>query len=701
MIEQHVTALPDHEADPQRRRQQENRQQHPALASPERIHRHHYILARVSGVVAGALVGVALFALDFLVGRAGFMGMRDPRVIDLVLARARMHAVGQQLLGLLVLTSACAAFAAVTVAAARAWGLRRRTALFGALGALAGHSFFLLRSMSQFPALYEAHFYEPGGARRALLEFATDDLRPASLDLWVAGVLVLFFFPLLLQHFKRALVVVGAVSLLALAANYWPRAHYAPAHQKRNLLVIAVDSLRADRLFGIEIAGPTIFPNFWSLASRGVRFRQAYVTQARTFPSFVTLLTGRWSAHHGIRHEFPTAAARAAIGPSLPSILHDNGWQTSAVSDFAGEIFSRAPLFEHNDVPRLDLFSIVGEQILASHPNLLPYASTRLGRRIFPATGVAAELEDPAALAERAGAEIDRLSAKPFFLTVFFSAPHTPYAAPSPWWNRHAGPGEYRGRYRYLKQPLPQLPVLPPDDAEQVQHLYDGAVASVDDAVGTLLQRLADDGLAEDTLVVLLGDHGENLFEVPGRGMGHGDHLWGDLANHIPLVIAAPGQAPRDVDGIVRDVDLAPTLARLLGVPAPPGDGVDLAPLLDGSRPSLDLDAYEESGLWLLSSGPGYRKDDRLPYPDLWHITEAAPDGDIFLSPRWEQPSNDAKYRALRTPHWKLVYQPAPAGTAWRLFDLDADPDQRRDVAAEHPDVMAQLRPRLERWIQR
>ncbi|HEX9102332.1 MAG TPA: sulfatase-like hydrolase/transferase, partial [Polyangia bacterium] len=249
---------------------------------------------------------------------------------------------------------------------------------------------------------------------------------------------------------------------------------------------------------------------------------------------------------------------------------------------------------------------------------------------------------------------------------------------------------------RYLKEPLPQLAALPPDEAQQVQALYDGAVASVDAAVARLVARVD-----EHTIVVLLGDHGENLFDVPGRGMGHGDHLWGDLANHIPLVIADGKHAPRDVGGIVRDVDLAPTLARLAGAAAPPADGVDLAPFLDGARDTLDLDAYEESGLWLLAAGPGYRAADRLPYPDLWHATEAATDGDIYLQPRWEAPSTDAKVRAIRTPRWKLVYQPAPDGVHERLFDVVDDEEQRHDVAAAHPDVVAELRARLDAWMRR
>jgi len=83
----------------------------------------------------------------------------------------------------------------------------------------------------------------------------------------------------------------------------------------------------------------------------------------------------------------------------------------------------------------------------------------------------------------------------------------------------------------------------------------------------------------------------------------------------------------------------------------------------------------------------------------VWNSTEAAEDGDVFLQPRWEAQQRLAKVRAIRTLRWKLVYQPAPDGAHWRLFDLDADPEQREDVAAAHPAELAELRPKLEAFI--
>src|SRR5262249_55001683 len=163
--------------------------------------------------------------------------------------------------------------------------------------------------------------------------------------------------------------IVGVVSLAA--------HHHALArvHKRPNVLLLAVDSLRADRVFSPDAARR--FPTLTALAARGVRFREAHVTVPRTFPSFVTLLTGRYPHHHGIRHMFPSAAQRAAIGPALPAALHAAGYRTAVISDYAGEIFSRTPLgFDLVDVPYFDMKAIVAQRGVQVHPNVLPYATS-------------------------------------------------------------------------------------------------------------------------------------------------------------------------------------------------------------------------------------------------------------------------------------------------------------------------------------
>lgn len=676
-----------------------------------------------SGPSAGALTMLALFVLDRLTGEVGFLGRPDARAMDLVMQHARSAALRRQLLILSTLVVAGTIFGALGALAGRAWdwALGRTppkiSAWRGIAGALVFHGYFLSRSIIVYPQLYSTLLYSKGGVRAATMVFLTDHVSLRALNVLFAIVcIVAFVVPVVVRrreamawlraHPRRAIglgaivvVVVGIFALGRVRSHRSSSSSSSSSSSRPNLLFIAVDSLRADRVFSPDAA--TRFPTLARLARDGVRFQSAYVSQARTFPSFVTLLTGRFPTHHGIRHEFPTAEARRAIGPSITSAMHDAGWKTAAVSDFSGEIFARAPLgLEDVDVAHFNLFTIVEGSILESHLHVLPYAATSLGERVFPSLRAMAEYADPESLVDRANTALDAAGTDPFCLIVFFSGTHTPYVAPSPYYEEFAAPG-YRGPYKYLKEPLPLLPSLPQEDAKQVQALYDGSLAAVDAALARLLRRLEEHGRSRNTIVVLFGDHGENLFDLPGRGLGHGDHLLGDLANHIPIVVVDPTHAfsPHDVRGIVRDVDLAPTLAGLVGVAPPPTDGVDLAPMLRSEKDALDLHAFEETGLWFVRNGPGFSAHERRPYPDVWQATQVDADGDISIQPKWEQPIVTSKHRAVRTPQWKLLYQPTLNGPRWRLFDVVADPEQRDDVAAAHADEVSALRAELEKWI--
>ena len=328
-------------------------------------------------------------------------------------------------------------------------------------------------------------------------------------------------------------------------------------------------------------------------------------------------------------------------------------------------------------VPAFDAKTIVLQRSLTVHKNFLPYvtgaiggsAALATGQRIFPELQSLAELSDPQLLATRALADLQAQRAQrpdaPFFMTVFFSTGHFPYAAPAPYYRRFADPG-YRGPFRYHKPPL--LEGTTPADVTQVRALYDGAMAANDAGVQTLLAGLVRQGLAEDTIVVLLADHGENLYDEPGRGMGHGDHLEGDHSLRVPLLIYDPVHrfTPPAVAGLVRDIDLLPTLLALLGqeAAAPAGglDGVSLLPLLRGEKASLGLSAFSETELWFTPAGPGFLAEQRLPYPDVTATTAIAADDDIAVAERYRDLVTVAKHRALRTERYKLIYRPTRDG---------------------------------------
>jgi arylsulfatase A-like enzyme len=466
-----------------------------------------------------------------------------------------------------------------------------------------------------------------------------------------------------------------------------------------NVLVIAADSLRADRL------DSRTAPHLAALAARGTRFDRAYVSLPRTFPSWVTLLTGRHPHHHGIRSMFPRWEERTRDFDALPERLARAGWATGVVSDYAGDIFSRIDLgFETVRVPEFDFRQLVRQRALELETPLLPALDSRVGRSVFPVLREMNDAADPTLLAASAVRTMRALERDgPFFLVVFFSTAHFPYAAPAPYYGRFTD-SAYRGRYKYFK-PGGLGREAQPDarDEQQVRALYDGAVLAIDDAAQSILDALESDGIANDTVIVVTADHGETLFDH-GHGQGHGDHLFGDEGTHVPLIVVDPRRPrPRRETGIVRDVDLAPTLYALTGV-APPDDldGRSLAPVLAGGTLAPAL-AYAETELWFTEDIPGLPGELRMPYPGIARLTEVdTQHGDQLVLQRPMRPLTImARHRMVRDDRWKLIYVPTRTSVRWLLFDTKDDAGEEHDVAAEHPDVTARLQGELWAWMRR
>ncbi len=583
------------------------------------------------------------------------------------------------------------------------------------------HAALALWAWARDPQLYVEAWYARGGLERTVQVLATDVLGPAGVVCLALLACAAFLagppsrwgeWPsrataALRRARERAHLRLGASAVLAAVAlalalplRIRPaRALTAADRAHPNVVILAADSLRADRL------EPRTAPHLSLLATRGTRFDRAYVSLPRTFPSWVTLLTGRHPHHHGIRSMFPRWEERARDFDALPERLAKAGYATGVVSDYAGDIFSRIDLgFGAVEVPEFDFRQLVRQRALEGQTALLPMLHSRLGRAAFPVLREMNDAADPGLLARDAVQAMRRLEDRgPFFLVVFFSTAHFPYAAPSPYYRRFTD-AAYRGRFKYHK-PVGLGREEPADarDQAQVRALYDGAVSAIDDAAQVVLDAIESDGIAGRTVVVVTADHGETLYE-DGHGQGHGDHLFGDEGTHVPLVVVDP-RAPlgRRESAIVRDVDLAPTLYALTGV-APPGDldGQSLAPALQGTEPAPAL-AYAETGLWFTESIPGLPDELRLPYPGVARLTEVdTQHGDeLVLRAAMRPLTLVAKHRMVRDDRWKLVYAPTRTGVRWLLFDTRDDPGETRDVAAEHADVLARLQGELTAWMQR
>jgi arylsulfatase A-like enzyme len=604
----------------------------------------------------------------------------------------------------------------------RAWLLGRepspawRRGLF-ALGIVAvGHAFIESYAIAASPQLFADAFYAQGGLARTVQVLLTDTVGRSGVVVVALAALLLVLagpprewreWPARVARARRAFRRAGgasvaasviAVLLVVLATRplRLSSAAAAPGADRPNVLILAADSLRADRI------DPRVAPHLSRLAETGVRFDRAYVSLPRTFPSWVTLLTGRHPHHHGIRSMFPRWEDRARGFDALPERLSRDGYYTAVVSDFAGDIFDRIGLgWTDTHVPTFDFRQIIRQRALERQTPLLPYLHSRFGRAVFPVLREMNDAADPDLLTHDAIATLGAARGRPFFITVFFSTAHFPYAAPAPYYGRFTR-APYRGRYKYDK-PIGLEHVTPPDsaDIEQVRGLYDGAVSGIDDGVGEILEVLERTDQARRTIVVVLADHGETLDDN-GHGEGHGDHLFGDEGTHIPLIVLDPRHPVHQrVPGIVRDVDLAPTLYDLTGV-APPADldGASLAPVLGGADLAPRL-AYAETGLWFTEDVSGVEPSLRLPYPGVAGMTEVDADhGDeVVLSREMRPLAIVAKHRMVRDERYKLVYVPTRHGVRYFLYDTVADPGETRDVADEHPSEVSSLKGELWRWM--
>ena len=481
-----------------------------------------------------------------------------------------------------------------------------------------------------------------------------------------------------------------------------------------NVLVIAADSLRYDRLGVHGYHRGDISPNIDAFARDAADFRQLHVATASTIESWFSSLSGRFPPSHGVRYMYlrkPQVEAANAVPDLISKKLRHRGYRTSVVSDWAGNCFKLVDMgFEHTLTSDTQSFkALVLETIVWSHLIFPLYFSNELGQFLLPEVERVTKYIRPAALTEKMIGEIDAAtrSKDPFFGVLFYSTTHLPYSVGYPFNLKYVDP-DYDGPHRYeIEVKVDSLiksgfdTDLPPAVIGQINNLYDGAVSEFDHHVGTVIDALKARGLYDRTIIIVTSDHGEDLYEE-GSSLGHGTNFFGgDQSTRIPFIIRVPGvtQPGQTIDALARNIDIAPTLAALTDTP-PSADweGVDLSPLIRGTASDLDLPIFAETCYLFfpktVMSGFSQTERDRLYTVDGASETLTVdPDFDdnMVLKERFHAGAIRAKDRMVRTRRWKLIHIPGKDAPIYRLYDLAADPHQKVDLAAEAPPVMNTL----------
>lgn len=404
-----------------------------------------------------------------------------------------------------------------------------------------------------------------------------------------------------------------------------------------NIVLIALDTQRADHL-GCYGYPKNTSPFLDSIAARGVVFEKCYAPNIPTHPSFTTMLTGREAIAHNIVNIGGGVPIEDGI-PMMQEVLRERGYRTAAV-DTMGRHFARG--FEEYVSPEWD----------RSDPLSL--------HRAQHVTDLALPL-----LEKLQGDE------NPFFLFLHYWDPHTPYLPPQPFremfYEKNRDPYDVNNHSMdpawndemfkwYFHDWMPGV-----TDSEYVNALYDAETAYMDWQLCRLFAALKQ--IEEETLVIITADHGEILDEQLGFYDHHGLYE-GDV--HVPLILFAPGVLPagKRVPGFVQNIDFFPTLDELLALNVSEKlqlEGKSLLPLARGERDGNYNEIYLSEATWQVK-------------------------------------------RALLNENYKFIQslEPDPHGRPLQeLFDLKTDPTEQKNIAPENPQLVAEMKARLDAWVQK
>jgi iduronate 2-sulfatase len=432
-----------------------------------------------------------------------------------------------------------------------------------------------------------------------------------------------------------------------------------------NVLFLAIDDLRpALGCYGDRIA---ITPNIDRLANRSMVFRRAYCQQAVCSPSRSSLMTGRrpdtirvWDLAAHFRQTLPDVV-------TLPQHFRNHGYHTRSI----GKIYHGGgkPAKDPPSWSEQPLYDTTRD---ASTRYALPenLAGEGLKRRATEAADVPDNAYIDGIVCDAAIEALGELKtrAKPFFLAVGFRKPHLPFCAPRKYWDRYDRARIPLPVYREHPQNAPEMAVrswkelegytdipadgwLTTDKVRELRHGYYACVSYVDALVGRLLGELARLKLADNTAIVLWGDHGYHLGE---QGLWTKANNY-ELSTRVPLILAIPNQTKPGsmTDALVEFVDLYPTLTEACGLPLPQGlEGTSLLPLLKEPDRAWKSAAFSQ-------------------YPRMRKGARHNGHGDIM---GYAVRTN--RYRYVEWREWE-----SQQVVARELYDHDSDPNETRNVA--------------------
>ena len=446
--------------------------------------------------------------------------------------------------------------------------------------------------------------------------------------------------------------VLSAAALLAVVAWWAVPRWLAPAPQRPNVILISIDTCRADHLGCYDPANP-LTPTIDRFAETATLFANAVAPVPLTLPSHASMLTGKIPLVHGTHVNGVLVSAKNV---TLAEVLSEAGYDTGAI--VSAIVLDRRQGLDQG-------FGTYNDRLVeAGAPRTERHARTTSQTAMHW-------------LSQRSGQ-------RPFFLFLHYFDPHEPYLAPEGYADRFG-----------------------PEDAQQ----YAAEVAYVDHYIGQVLDRIKELGLYESSLIIITSDHGEMLGEH--GEIDHGYFIY-EPAIKVPLIVKLPGQRqPQRVEDAVGLVDIVPTVCSAVGA-EPPADiqGRDLLSprppvgpaepperylYSESMRPLIFYNAHPLSGLvgrrWKYIHSARPELYDLLADPNETNdLAKAQPDQTMLMSRRLRALFSELADRAVRAEQADLDSRTREllaglgyAGAGRRMeMVYDVDGDDAKDLIDYH-----------------
>ena len=423
-----------------------------------------------------------------------------------------------------------------------------------------------------------------------------------------------------------------------------------------NVILITLDACRFDHMSFAGYFRDTC-PNLTKTAEEMSLLLNNYAVIPQSEPAIISILTGTYPHTHGIQN---LGKNMSANGVMLQEILKNKGYKTACMSIEQNENDALRKDFDEFNEIRWRIKSRLSREIKRIFNKKRGYGAAEI-------------------VTDNAMDWIRKNKQNNFFLYMHYMELHWPYAPPAPY--DHIFDPDYKGNHHFNDLDNGKIKRgdnvfnnnLPEEERRHAIAHYDGAILYMDMHLNRLIEFLKKENLWENSIIVIVGDHGEHLGEH-GIYYNHIASVY-QPSLRVPLLIKIPKTNTNagKINALTESIDIMPTILGALNIPTESGiEGKSLMPLINGQSEKIRDCAFAETGVSLLEQNK-----------------------------RWYFKGIGGKWKMVTDGKYKLVLIPHHENDIYELYNLEDDPNEAKNLINDQKEIAESLKQKLLSWAQK